>query len=343
LIGRARRRQREREIALILLWLQFALLTAVIVCAGYYLSTYGDVIAEKTGMGRTWVGVILMASVTSLPELITGVSSVVVFDLPNIAIGDVFGSCMFNILIIALLDALSGPTPISAKAHQGQVLAAGFGVLLLGIAAIAISAGDRLPAFSWFGIYSLAFLAIYLIAMRMVFLFEKKRIAELVQERIEAARYDKALMFYAVNALLVVVAATYLPHLADQIAVATGLGRTFVGTIFVALATSLPELVVSISAVRIDATDLMFGNLLGSNLFNMAILGLDDLLYVKEPLLAHASPAHLATASAAMAMTAIAVIGLTYRVSKKRLWFAWDSWAMLVVYAFAVSVVYMVR
>ena len=140
-----------------------------------------------------------------------------------------------------------------------------------------------------------------------------------------------------------VAAATYLPHLADRIAVVTGLGRTFVGTIFVALATSLPELVVSIAAVKIDATDLMFGNLLGSNLFNMAILGLDDLFYVKEPILAHASPAHLVTANAAMAMTAIAVIGLTYRVSKKRLWFGWDSWALLAVYVFAVSVVYVMR
>jgi len=193
-----------------------------------------------------------------------------------------------------------------------------------------------------------AFFATYVIAMRMVFLYEKKRIVELVRERVEAARYEKvtlkkALIYYTANALLVVAAATYLPYLADRIADVTGLGRTFVGTIFVALATSLPELVVSIAAVRIDATDLMFGNLLGSNLFNLAILGLDDLLYVKGPILAHASPAHVVTANAAMAMTAIAVIGLTYRVSKKRLLFAWDSWAILAVYVFAVLVVYIMR
>jgi len=330
---------------LALIWLQFAAITAVIVFAGFNLSKYGDVIAEKTGMGRTWVGVILMASVTSLPELITGVSSVAIFDLPNIAIGDVLGSCMFNLLIIALLDVLTGPTPITAKAHQGQVLAAGFGVLLLGIAAIGVIAGSRLPAVGWVGVYSLAFLLIYLLAMRMVFLFEKRRVAALIRETAEAAKYDKitlrqALLNYAGNALLVIAAATYLPHLADQIAVATGLGRTFVGTIFVALSTSLPELVVSIAAVRLDATDMVFGNLLGSNLFNMAILAIDDLLYVKGPILADASPAHLVTANAAMAMTAIAVIGLTYRVSKKRLYFAWDSWALVAVYIFAVAVVY---
>lgn len=333
---------------LILLWLQFAAITAVIVYAGFNLSKYGDVIAEKTGMGRTWVGVILMASVTSLPELITGASSVVLFDLPNIAIGDVLGSCMFNILIIALLDVLSGPTPITAKAHQGQVLAAGFGVLLLGVAAIGVIGGHNIPALGWMGLTSIAFLLIYLLAMRMVFLFEKRRIAELIHETAEAAKYEKitlnqALIYYAGNALLVIAAATYLPHLADQIATVTGLGRTFVGSIFVALSTSLPEVVVSVAAVRMDATDLVFGNLLGSNLFNMAILAIDDLLYVKGPILADTSPAHLVTANAAMAMTAIAVIGLTYRLSKKRLLFAWDSWAMLAVYLFAVAVVYTMR
>jgi cation:H+ antiporter len=79
-----------------MVWLQFLACTAVIVFAGTRLTEYSDVIAEKTGLGRTWIGVVLMASVTSLPELMTGISSVVIFDLPNIAAGDVLGSCMFN-------------------------------------------------------------------------------------------------------------------------------------------------------------------------------------------------------------------------------------------------------
>ena len=328
-----------------ILWLQFAGVTAVIVYAGSNLSKYGDVIAEKTGMGRTWVGVILMASVTSLPELITGVSSVVIFDVPNIAVGNVFGACMFNILIIALLDVLSGPTPISAKAHQGQVLAAGFGILLLGLASISISASANMPAIAWVGAYSFVFLAIYAVAMRMVFLFEKKRIAEFVQEMAEAARYESiplktAYVDFVWNGALVIGAAVYLPHLADQLAQATGLGRSFVGTIFVALTTTLPELVVSIAALRIGATDLVFGNLLGSNLFNVTILALDDLLYFKGPLLAEVSRGHVVTADAAMAMTAIAVIGLTYRASKKYFLFAWDSLAIVALYVLAVAMIY---
>jgi cation:H+ antiporter len=118
------RRPGRKEWRVIVLWLQFALVTGVIFFAGANLSKYGDMIAEKTGLGRTWVGVILTASVTSLPELVTGVSSVAAFNLPGIALGDVFGSCMFNLLILAGLDVMSRSKPISAKAHQGHVLAA---------------------------------------------------------------------------------------------------------------------------------------------------------------------------------------------------------------------------
>lgn len=331
-----------------ILALQFAALAGVIVFAGSNLSKYGDVIAEKTGMGRTWVGVVLMASVTSLPELITGVSAVAIFDLPNLAIGNVLGACMFNMLTIAVLDVLSGPTPISTRAHQGQVLAAGFAVLLLALVSMSIAAGESMPALGWIGLYSGAFLLIYVISMRTVFLFERRRIAEFLREKAEAARYDsitlgRAYRNYAINGVLVISAAIYLPSLGNQIATATGLGNTFVGTTFLALTTTLPELVVSIAALRIDATDLVYGNLFGSNLFNIAILAVDDLLYFKEPLLNAAAPGHIVTANAAMAMTAIAMIGLTYRVSRKRFLFAWDSFAIVIVYLCAVSTVYLIH
>src|SRR3970040_2840657 len=97
-----------------LLWLGFIACTSVIVYSGTRLSKYGDIIAEKTGLGRTWIGVVLMASVTSLPELVTGISSVTFADVPDIAVGDVLGSCVFNMFILAFLYAFYKPIPISA-------------------------------------------------------------------------------------------------------------------------------------------------------------------------------------------------------------------------------------
>lgn len=329
-------------------WIQFLALAAVILVAGSRLSKYGDVIAEKTGMGGTWVGIILMASVTSLPELITGASSVVLFDLPDLAVGNVLGACMFNMLTIALLDALSGRSPISASVHQGQGIGAAFGVLMLGAVAIAISVSAGLPPIGWIGWYSLVFITIYVAAMRTVYLFERRRSAEPVHERVEAEKYGsmplrKAYRNYVINAAFVIAAAVYLPHVGDRIAEATGLGGTFVGTTFIALTTTLPELVVSISALRIGAADLIFGNLFGSNLFNLAILAVNDILYLKGPLLSHVSQIHGITANAAMAMTAAAVIGLTYRASRKRFLFAWDSLAIVAIYALGVGTMFSLR
>ncbi len=328
--------------------LQFAACTAVILYCGINLSRYGDVIAEKSGLGRTWIGVILLASVTSLPEMVTGISSVAVYRVPDIAVGDVLGSCMFNILIIALLDLLGGPAPISTRAHQGQILTAGFGILLLGLVAINLAAGTRAPALGWIGIYSLVFVAVYFLAMRVVFLYEKGRLAEFVKEMVKEAQYghiskSRAYGVFAANAAVIVLAAGLLPKVASQIAAATGLGQAFIGNALVALSTSLPELVVSLAALRIGAVDMVYGNIFGSNLFNIFVLALDDVFYAPGPLLAHVSPDHLVAAAAAMALSAVAVIGLTYRTGRKVLPLAWDALGIVGVYLFAMGVLFVIR
>jgi cation:H+ antiporter len=331
------------------IWLQFAACTVIILLAGTQLSKYGDVIAEKTGLGRTWIGVVLMASVTSLPELMTGLSSVTFFDLPNIAAGDVLGSCMFNILILALLDFRRGTLPLSTQAQQGQVLSAGFGILLLGVTCLSIAAGPKLPVLGWVGLYSPLLLLVYLLAMRLVFLYERRRRTEYIGERADELQHEdisraRAFGLYALNAVFVIGAALWLPGLGEKIADLTGLGRTFVGSLFIALSTSLPEIVVSVAALRMGAVDLALGNLFGSNLFNLGILALDDLFYTKGSLLALISPNHLITASGAVMMTAIAVIGLTYRATRKSFAiFGWDAVAILAIYGMAISVLYLLR
>ncbi len=331
-----------------LIWVQFLVCTAVIVFSGSRLSRYGDVIAEKTGLGRTWIGVILMASATSLPELFTGISSVAIFNSPNIAAGDVLGSCMFNLLILAVLDVRLKAAPLSTRAHQGQILTAAFGVLLLGLATISLLANHSIPALGWIGLYSLVILLVYLAAMRLIFNYEKRRIAEFLSEVKEEAHYEgiskrDAYLRFAFYAAIIAVTATYLPYVADQLAAATGLGQTFVGSILVALTTSLPEIVVGRAALQMGAVDLAVGNVLGSNLFNMAILAVDDMFFLKGPLLSFVSSTHAVTACAAMTMTAITVIALMYRSKKRILFFSWDSLAVFCVYALTVMILFLKR
>ncbi len=331
-----------------LLWLGFIICTAVIIYSGTKLSKYGDIIAEKTGLGRAWIGVVLMASVTSLPELVTGISSVTFAGVPNIAIGDVLGSCVFNMLILALLDAVYRVMPISARAHQGNILSASFGILLLGMVAISLFLGKYVSPFGWIGPYSLLFMVIYFFAMRLIFFYSKKQITAFMKEKAIELKYKDiatktAIVNYGINAVIVIAAATFLPKIGEGIAETTGLGQTFVGNIFIALSTSLPEVVVSISAIKIDAIDLAIGNLFGSNIFNILILAIDDIFFIKGPILSFVSPNHIISVLSAIVMTTIAIIGLTYRSEKRPLFLAWDSIGIMVVYIMNLMLLYSLR
>jgi cation:H+ antiporter len=201
-----------------LLWFGFLSSAAAIVFCGSRLSKYGDIIAEKTGLGRTWIGVLLMASVTSLPELVTGVSAVTYARVPDIAVGDVLGSCAFNLLILASLDVLEREKPISTRAQQGHVLSAAFGILLLSLVAIGLFLGKGLAPFGWIGFYTLLFAGVYLVAIRLVYFYEKRQIAQFIDQLAEELRYQdirlgSALKNYIWNALVVIGAAVLLPRL----------------------------------------------------------------------------------------------------------------------------------
>ncbi len=331
-----------------LLWLGFIICTSLIVYSGTRLSKYGDIIAEKTGLGRTWIGLVLMATVTSLPELVTGLSSVTYANVPDIAVGDVMGSCVFNMFIIAFLDAAYRPMPISTKAHYGHVLSAGFGILLICIVAISLFLGNRILPLGWIGPYTLLIVLVYFIAMKVLFVYEKKQISDFVKEMVIELKYEgistkTAIVNYAFNALIVITAAIFLPKIGEGIAESTGLGQTFVGNIFIALSTSLPEVVVSMAAVKIGAIDLAIGNLFGSNIFNILILAIDDIFFINGPILSHVSQTHIISALSAIAMSIIAVIGLTYRAEKKPLFLAWDSIGISMVFIINLMLLYMMR
>jgi len=330
-------------------WAGYAACTVLIVFSGVKLSGYGDIIAVKTGLGRTWIGVVLMASVTSLPELITGLGSVTYAGAPDIAVGNVLGSCTFNMLILALLDVLHRPLPLSARARHGHTLTAGFGILLLCIATVGLFLQGRHSPIGWVGAYSLLFLGIYVIAMRTIFAYEKKQVAAFVKGHAGGPGYDgislrSAVLKYAVHAGVIIAAASLLPLVGKGIAESTALGQTFVGNVFIAASTTLPEVVVSLAAVRMGSLDMAVGNLFGSNIFNVGlILAMDDFFFTPGAILSFVDPSHLVSAVSAAAMTTIAVLGLTYRAEKKRLWLAWDSIGMTAVFLVNLLILFALR
>jgi cation:H+ antiporter len=320
-------------------WLQLALCAALILVAGTRLSHYGDVIARHTGLGGGWIGLVLMATVTSLPELVTGIASVTLADVPDIAVGNVLGACVLNLAMIVVLDALHRHASIYQVASQGHALGAAFGVVMLGVVAFGMLAAPTLDLrVGHVGLVTPALLALYLVAIRTIYQYERGAAAAAAAAATEAEpapemTLRQAAVRYAVAAAVVVGAALWLPFVASGLAAAMGWTDSFVGTLLVAVATTLPELTVTIASVRIGALDMAIGNLIGSNLFNLAILGVDDLVYLDGPLLAAAAPAHALSAVSAAVMSGALIVALVARPQARLLnLVGWTSVALALIY-----------
>ncbi|HLF53476.1 hypothetical protein [Flavobacterium sp.] len=322
----------------------FIIATAIIVVTGTRLSKYGDMMADMLGWGKMFMGIILMASVTSMPELMNGISSVVILDAPDLAVGDIVGSCAFNILIISMMDLFyDHKKPLTSVAQTGHVIAASFGIILLSFVAIAILMPDIFGTIIWIGEFSLLFLILYFIAIRVVFLYEKKgRILLEETKHTFPITLKKVVLKFAMNAVILMAAAMLLPYFGEHLAKASGLGQSFFGTLFIAASTSLPEVVVSIAAIRMGTIDLAIGNIFGSNIFNIAILALQDILYTKGPIFQYTSPNHIVPVLGTIIITAIGIVGIVFKEEKK--WkLAIDTYLIVLVYVLMMGLLYYIK
>lgn len=321
-----------------LTWTGFLVCTALIFYSGAGLSRYGDILAEKTGLGRTWIGLVLLATVTSLPELVTGITSSL-RGSADIAVGNVTGSCVFNLFTLAIID-LGREKPISSRAHFGHIISGGFGIILLSIIIFGLFLGKLLGPFAWIGPYSIIFILLYLVSMRIIYVYEHNQISQSEGLNFTEISLKKASIRFGMHSSIVVIAAIFLPGLAERIAVETGLGQTFVANVFLTISTALPELVVSFAAVRMGSIDLAIGNLLGSNIFNIVILGIDDFFFRSGPILGSSNQFNIIPALFAIIMTTVAIIGITYRAEHRRLYLTWNSLILIILYIMNLIILY---
>jgi cation:H+ antiporter len=185
------------------------------------------------------------------------------------------------------------------------------------------------------GVYSILLLVLYATAVRTVFHYEKMHVGEFADsepDRYPQITLTRASVRYALAAAAVILAGVALAFAGRDLADQMGWHQSFVGTLLVGVVTSLPEVVVTLAAVRLGALDMAVGSLFGSNLFNAAILGLDDLLCRGGPLLAQVSPSHSASAFTAIIMTGVAVVGLIDRPHRIRHLVGWASLSLVAVY-----------
>lgn len=300
---------------------QFAISAFIIIIAGAFLTKFSDKIAELTGWGRMFVGGLLLAGATSLPEFMVDIHAVK-NNLPDLAVGDLFGSSLFNLLILSILDMFypsSVRGTIFTAKYRHHATSAVLAIILTSIVGVAIV--SKIEA-SFFGvnIFAISSLIVYFYGLRLIFIegssFQEK-VNSSASHTINKSGLIVAFSGYIVSALVILFAAPYLVDSADKIALSTGVGHSFIGTTLVAFTTSLPELVATLVAVRMGAPDMALGNILGSSAFNMILFAPLDFLY-NGSLFKDVSTIHTVTAFSVITTIGFAVLGFLRKNQTKK-------------------------
>ena len=254
----------------------FLLAAVAIVISASFLAASADVIADKMGLGRLWVGSLLLAGATSLPELVTAVAAAI-SGSAELAAGNILGANMLNMSNLAILLALFGGREVFRQIAPQQTWVAGSAILLTVMATlfVATKIDFKILAVS---IPAIAILVGYAVISRYLRKFSME-----VEDMEEHGGSDHSLVWgwtvFSLAAAGVFVAGPALAISAESIADATGIGSSFVGVLGLALVTTLPELTTTFAAFRMKAYDLGIANIYGTNSFNIVALAAADLAY----------------------------------------------------------------
>jgi len=310
-----------------------------------HLAEHADAIADSTKLGHLWVGSLLLAASTSLPEIITDVNAAI-FALPNIGVGDLLGSTLANMLILAMLLIVYERRQLLQHVALDHALVGGLGILLTGIAGMSIAAGGW-GAVGSVGIDTLVIAVVYVVLMRVVFDLTQHTAAAAREEAPAEDKSDprallrKGLIGFGAATAGLLATVPLLVFSAEAVAIESGLSNSFVGTVFVGFTTSFPEMAAAIAAVRLGAVDLAVGNIFGSNAFNMTVLLVMDIFYRGSPLLKAVDHAHVISAFAASIAIALGLMAILARTHKE----AWVTrvLASMIIVVYGVNVFLLVR
>ena len=330
-----------------MMWLEFTLSSAIIVIAGTFLVKYADSLSDRFHLSKVWVGIVLLGFVTSLPEAATSFIAISSVGAPNLAVGNMLGSNNFNLMIVVALDFLyrRGSVTDSIKTNTAHIFSSMFAMILSVIVLISIFASRFVsaPAMGHLSLGGVFIAVIYIGGIVFLSRSKQSNYSATTQNSTNSVSLHTILFYLAASIILVLIGARWLALAADKIALSTTLGRTFVGSIFLAFVTSLPEIVVSVSALRLGSVDLAFGNIFGSNMINIFIVFLCDIIYTKGPIFDSISQTHIFTVFLSIILTAVVLVGM--RVKKKKLLcgIGWDSILMIICFLIGVRVMYILR
>lgn len=342
------------------LWINvaaFAVCAAVVWAAGTRLSRYLDKISRKTGIGHAFVGMLMLGGITSLPEVATVATASYSGNAP-LAVNNLLGSVAFNVVLLALADALLGRDALTAVVAKPATLLQGtLNILLLAVVVVAILAGD--VAFLGVGAWSAALVPLFVFAVWLSSRYgqpapwvpneqaereqDTRKKSQPGGESSLAALIGKT----AVAALAILFAGFVLAKTGDAIATKTGLGASLIGLVLVSAATSLPETGSIYAAVRLKRYEMAIGDIFGGNLFNIVLIFLADAVYTGDGgsslVLNQAGPFEAVATLLGIVLTCFYLLGLLERKDRTIFRMGYDSLAVIVTYGGGLVLLYFLQ
>lgn len=262
-----------------MIYVQYLLLALLTVYLSVRLSYYVDCLDKKTSLSGAFIGGVMLAAVTSLPELFTSLTAVLALDQPSLVQGNVLGSNIFNLCVIGGLVLFTSRRYQKASLSRTHTSTLIFGIVMYLLVLFAVVKPIELQlGFLNLNLMSILVLLVY--GINVKFMGNDNSVEHTEDTSITLSVRQIVLRFLLFAAALVIVS-ILLTNVTDKIAEELQLGATLAGAIFLGIATSLPELSASVNLVRIGNYNASFGNIVGSNLFNFIILSFADVLYTK--------------------------------------------------------------
>lgn len=323
-------------------WILFIVSTVIVVAAAIKLAQYGDIIAVRANLGGLFVGTVLLAGATSLPELVASISSFAQ-DAPGLAVGNFLGSNMVNMFLLAVVDLINYQVPLLRSIAITHTLTASLAIGLMTLVVISIT-GNIDITIGWVGLDSILLIGLYFGGVWLI--QQERRIATRGRRQMqvdippEYPSLRKGLLGFLISATFLIASVPLLVQASTEIAEITGLGTGLIGTALLSLVTSLPELLAALTAMRMGAMDLAVGNLFGSSVFNLLGLGIADFFYLKGRLLGAVDPGFALVGMLGLLLTTMALIGNIARIERKVLFIEIDAIAIIAVYLLGMALLF---
>ncbi|MDJ0825269.1 MAG: hypothetical protein QNJ16_07185 [Rhodobacter sp.] len=323
----------------------FVVAAVVVWVAGARLALIGDELSERYRLEKEFIGLVFLATVSKLPEIVTSVTAARI-ENAGLVLGALFGSISFNTAILAVADYYIVRGALTSWPRNPNTALTAVMLIVLLSALLAVTVSGDLALFGTLGLGGLALALCFPVVIGLqransrraswapVDLPDETRKGLMIRDRSKVGAQTTAILLIktAVYATGILAGGLALTYAADAMALRTGMGASFVGVTFLAIATSMPEFSTTIASVRIGAYTMALANIFGSNLITMALIAPADLAYERGAILSDAGPAAQFSVAVGITVTAIYVAGILIRRTPSFFGAGLDSWLVMGVY-----------